>query len=313
MQQFLMIFYVLFFATGFMGGAALLLLGIRIRSRLLPTLLAFQALLLVGMGLIAVYFYLEGMPGGLSPAVSQTILFLLMGINAAVYGLVVILIRRAAPASSLRQTLPLAAQVLAGLVIAKSIANMAVAAASGSGSEAALALCGTTAWNLGGHLLSALAMVSFGIILRGPLNPQEPSSLRPLMRAYGLCAIVFAPIGMIEYAVQSAGPPWLPSVSLDHLFYLAWNLVSMSAAIRLFRPGDEPAPVLQSVPDERARALRLSAREVEMALMIARGLANKEIAAELGISPATVRTHIYNLYRKANARSRVELLNRLRE
>jgi DNA-binding NarL/FixJ family response regulator len=45
--------------------------------------------------------------------------------------------------------------------------------------------------------------------------------------------------------------------------------------------------------------------------MIARGLANKEIAAELNISPATVRTHIYNLYRKAEARSRVELINKL--
>ena len=313
MQQFLMIFYVLFFATGFMGGAALLLLGIRIRSRVLPPLLTFQVLLLVGMGLIVVYFYLESMPGGLSPAVSQTILFLLMGINAAVYSVVVILIRRAAPSSSLRQALPFAAQVLAGLVIAKSIANMVVAAASGSGSEAALALGGTTAWNLGGHLLSALAMVSFGITIRRPLNPQEPPSLRSLMRAYGLCAIAFAPIGMIEYAVQSAGLSWLPSISLDHFFYLAWNLLSMSAAIRLFRPGDEATPVLQSVPEERARALGLSAREMEMALMIARGLANKEIAAELGISPATVRTHIYNLYRKANARSRVELLNRLRE
>jgi DNA-binding NarL/FixJ family response regulator len=49
-----------------------------------------------------------------------------------------------------------------------------------------------------------------------------------------------------------------------------------------------------------------------MAVMIARGLANKEIAAELNISPATVRTHIYNLYQKVGARSRVELLNKLR-
>ena len=42
------------------------------------------------------------------------------------------------------------------------------------------------------------------------------------------------------------------------------------------------------------------------------GTAGLKIAAELGISAATVRTHIYNLYRKAGARSRVELINRLR-
>ncbi|MDZ7795379.1 MAG: hypothetical protein U5P10_17315 [Spirochaetia bacterium] len=38
MQHFLMVFYVLFFATGFMGRAALLLLNMRVRSRLLPPL-----------------------------------------------------------------------------------------------------------------------------------------------------------------------------------------------------------------------------------------------------------------------------------
>jgi DNA-binding CsgD family transcriptional regulator len=313
MQKILLMFYILFFATGFMGGAALLLLGIRIRSRILPPLLTLQSLFIVGMGLIAVYYYLEDLPGGLSPAVSHTILFLLMGINAAVYGIVVLLIRRTRPQSSLREALPFAARLFAGLVVAKSIANMVVIAASGSGNEAAQALGGTTAWNLGGHVLTVFAMATFGFTIRGALNPQEPPTLRPLIRAYGLCAIAFAPIGMIEYAVQSAGLAGLPSISLDHFFYLAWNLVSMSAAVRLIRPGGEATPLLQSIPHERARALGLSAREAEMALMIARGLANKEIAAELGISPATVRTHIYNLYRKTNARSRVELLNRLAE
>jgi DNA-binding CsgD family transcriptional regulator len=313
MQQFLVIFYILFFATGFMGAAALLLLSIRFRSRLLQDLLTFQILLLVGMGLIAVYFYLASIPDGLTPAVSRTILFILMGINAAVYGMVVTVVRHAVRPGALKSGLPLAAQIFALLVIAKSIANMVVVAASGSGNDAALALGGATTWNLGGHILSALAMALFGTTIRRPSAPQEPLLLTPLLRAYGLCAIVFAPIGLIEYAVQNADISWLPSISLDHLFYLAWNLVSMSAAAKLIKPGSQGTPLIQSVPEERVKALGLSAREIEMALMIARGLANKEIAAELGISPATVRTHIYNLYRKAGARSRVELLNRLWE
>ncbi|MFO8064944.1 MAG: helix-turn-helix transcriptional regulator, partial [Spirochaetia bacterium] len=70
--------------------------------------------------------------------------------------------------------------------------------------------------------------------------------------------------------------------------------------------------MFESVPRERIDALGLSPREAEMAVMIARGLANKEIADELHISPATVRTHIYNLYQKAGARSRIELLNIVR-
>ncbi len=86
----------------------------------------------------------------------------------------------------------------------------------------------------------------------------------------------------------------------------------MSAAVRIFKPVNEGIPVLDSVPEERIKALGLSPRETEMAVLIARGLANKEIASELCISPATVRTHIYNLYQKTGARSRVELLNKLR-
>jgi DNA-binding CsgD family transcriptional regulator len=46
--------------------------------------------------------------------------------------------------------------------------------------------------------------------------------------------------------------------------------------------------------------------------LVADGLTNKEIAAQLFISPATVRTHIYNLYQKVGAGSRVELINMLR-
>jgi DNA-binding CsgD family transcriptional regulator len=155
-------------------------------------------------------------------------------------------------------------------------------------------------------------MAAFGVTARGHLSPKEPAVLRPLIHAYGLCALIFAPIGVVEYAIQSAGLPWLPYLSLDHFFYLSWNVISMSAAIRLFKPAEKGAPVLDAVPDERVQALSLSAREAEMAVMIARGMANKEIAAELHISPATVRTHIYNLYRKADASSRVELLNKPR-
>ena len=155
-------------------------------------------------------------------------------------------------------------------------------------------------------------MAAFGITARGPLNPKEPPQLHALMRAYGTCALVFAPIGIIEYAVERAGIPGLSYISLEHFFFLTWNIISMSAAIRLFTPSGSGDKLLETVPAERVQALGLSAREAEMAVMISRGLANKEIAAELNISPATVRTHIYNLYQKAEAGSRIELLNKLR-
>ena len=312
MEQFLLVFYILFFATGFMGGAALFLLELRMQSRLLRPLLVFQLLFLLGMGLIVVYYYGESKPGGIEPNVAVTLMSILSAINGAVYGIIIVLIRRISPPSIRRTVYPLIAEILAGIVVAKSIANIVVFTGAHTRNSLAVTIGGAPFWNLGGHLFSAAAMIAFGLFIRGKFSSNETNAVRRLLKAYGLCVIIFAPIGLIEYGVQVAELPWLRSISLDHFFYFAWNLISMSAAVRLFKPPKEGVPYLDAVPEEHIKAFGLSARETEMAILIARGLANKEIAAELSISPATVRTHIYNLYQKTNARSRIELLNKLK-
>lgn len=50
----------------------------------------------------------------------------------------------------------------------------------------------------------------------------------------------------------------------------------------------------------------LSPREREVLTALARGLIYKEIAAELGISIETIRTHLHNIYKKLQVRSRTE-------
>jgi DNA-binding CsgD family transcriptional regulator len=312
MEQFLLIFYTLFFATGFMGGAALVLLDMRVRSRLLQPLLVFQALFLTATGLIVVYFYLLEGATGIGPVAEAAFLIVITTLSAAVWGVVVLLIRRISPKGTRRRGYPAAAEILAVLAAAKTMANVAVMISDAAGNPLIGSAAAMEAWDLTGMILYGLAMAAFGIMARSALPQSEPAALHPLLRAYGLVAIIFAPVGVIEHAVELGGIPWLSYISLDHLFFFAWNVVSMSAAIRVFRPAESGVPILDSVPAERVRALGLSVREAEMAVMISRGLANKEIAAELNISPATVRTHIYNLYQKVGARSRVELLNKLR-
>lgn len=50
----------------------------------------------------------------------------------------------------------------------------------------------------------------------------------------------------------------------------------------------------------------LSEREIEVLRLMAKGDANKEIAAQLHITDSTVKTHISNIFQKLNAKDRTE-------
>jgi DNA-binding NarL/FixJ family response regulator len=58
------------------------------------------------------------------------------------------------------------------------------------------------------------------------------------------------------------------------------------------------------------RANMLSHREREIALLIAQGLSNKEIARELRLSYGTVKIHVHRILRKLGAKSRYSLIAR---
>lgn len=60
-------------------------------------------------------------------------------------------------------------------------------------------------------------------------------------------------------------------------------------------------------------AENLTPREEEVLRLVARGLINKEIAGELGITLETVRQHLKNCYAKLHVRSRTEAAMRLRQ
>jgi two-component system, NarL family, nitrate/nitrite response regulator NarL len=52
---------------------------------------------------------------------------------------------------------------------------------------------------------------------------------------------------------------------------------------------------------------RLTPREREIAALVARGLSNKEVARQLGISGATIKNHVHNILQKLDIRRRGEL------
>jgi len=59
-------------------------------------------------------------------------------------------------------------------------------------------------------------------------------------------------------------------------------------------------------PTNASNSEGLSLRETEILALIAEGLSNKEIGSRLGISHATVRTHLMHIFKKLHVRCRTE-------
>ncbi len=73
--------------------------------------------------------------------------------------------------------------------------------------------------------------------------------------------------------------------------------------------GDAVAAVLAAaghrVPRRRDSPAGLTAREVDVLRLLARGLSSKEIASRLVITPKTARNHIEHIYAKTGTSNRV--------
>ena len=75
---------------------------------------------------------------------------------------------------------------------------------------------------------------------------------------------------------------------------------SLNAALDRIRTRDvERDSILQA----------LTPREIEVSRLAAAGFRSREIGAELGISPGTVKLHLHSIYRKLDITTRVELAN----
>lgn len=124
--------------------------------------------------------------------------------------------------------------------------------------------------------------------------------------------LAFAAIGYVESVVGLVADWTQPVGKLDaqseaflysSIPYFLFSLFLAAYLLRLM----QQAPAERALNPQQVAAIGLSVREQEILQLVLKGLNNKRIANELDISVATVKTHLHNIFRKANVNSRFEL------
>ncbi|MGB4405336.1 MAG: LuxR C-terminal-related transcriptional regulator [Sphaerochaeta sp.] len=163
------------------------------------------------------------------------------------------------------------------------------------------------------YLSVSFTMTCLGLTLIRAFHGDHHISYRLLGLGIGWCSLGFVPLGVMEYLIVLTGNKTYHPFSLEYLFYLGCNVVIIIAGAASLKRDPSFHGLFGEYDEEQGKRFSLIRRETEMVPLIAQGKTNKEIAFMLGISEATVRTQIYNLFQKVGASSRIELLHLLHD
>jgi len=141
---------------------------------------------------------------------------------------------------------------------------------------------------------------------------EETAALEKLRAALALAE----PGGWIRNFVDLGAPmrdllERLIQVQPEHQ-YAQQVLAACNTAVQSNEPSG-PDAEKRSGLSGKATVPILTQREIEILPLLAEGLSNKQIAAKLFVAQVTVKTHLQNIYRKLNARGRIETLKKASE
>lgn len=144
------------------------------------------------------------------------------------------------------------------------------------------------------------------------LNRARNSFFRSLMRLVIVLDIVWVPLSLFALFWNSHTELSLRPLSVENLYFFLGSLVSAGAVgwNYFLKPSQAPEIPAPAVSTDLG-AGDLSDRERAVVDLVSQGLSNKEIADRLFLSPATVKNHLYRIFQKTGARSRVDLLRLL--
>ena len=128
---------------------------------------------------------------------------------------------------------------------------------------------------------------------------QIPATKIVVLTSFGDDETVFAAVqaGALSYLLKDCSPEELVQAIRDA--YLGKPTLPADIAVRLIREINKPQ-------DQPPTEDPLTARELEVLRLIARGMTNQEIADKLVVSERTVRTHVSNILEKLHLANRTQ-------
>jgi DNA-binding CsgD family transcriptional regulator len=292
-NHFILFMYIAHLSFGVAGVASMAMLHYRIRHAISGPMLWAMSCLLASVFLTMVqYYFLSSSETILGFAPLQYGLGI--AIAFALYGGLFLLMLRA-PGVPKLATLLMTAFVLAvqaGRVLVLLLASPEAAA---SFRAPAVALISLYLLFLGWMLYRAAA-----------LEPHELMAI--LLKRVGVLTLIFAPSSTLFYIISYRFPAVERlHISLDYIYFSLWSLIVITVFLRYL---SNPTALIEEgkVSDAFISAYKITKRETEVVELISLGLSNQQIADKMYVSLTTVRTHIYNIFQKTGATSRVHLL-----
>jgi len=299
-QHLQLLFYGLLLSTGFAGITVLSILFFRTRQRVLLLSLAVIVLYSLGLMLFVLAFYVREIiayPVSFDQALSYVNTVLTVG----VYGTIIAVAFTVAP-NTPRAVLIASAAPVALVYALFGVVAWSVAPLSGWVRAHSTLVSAVSA------IAASIFLAYAGRVITGGGRRLRSAPVRFFIVQVGRILFWFAVASTTATLITWAAGWSVDLVStLNFVLYLAWNVISIVAFVRYLLL---PVNLLANgeLPPETSARFGISRREAEVIALVAEGRSNKEIADELNISFTTARTHLYNIFRKTGAASRVELL-----
>ena len=175
-----------------------------------------------------------------------------------------------------------------------------------------------TAVMIGLNLLPVLAVAAFSVRNRRSLMAVSRKSLTEgYFLIYNLVFIFLCVVSTVSILDSRTDVDYVGNdKELYVVFWFLFNLLNFFLVWRSCRTVEEmmqtEAETPEAVLNRLSEDYHLSQREKEIATLLCKGKNNNDIAADLYLSPNTVKVHTSNLYRKLGVKNRVQAVQVLR-